>query len=171
MSKKLLPDNPVYFATPAELRAWFERNHGRLDEQWIGFYKKATGIPSITWPESVDQALCFGWIDGLRRSVDEERYVIRFTPRRATSHWSAKNLARMEELLDAGLVSEPGARVYEGRDRRKEQLGSYEQKEAAELPPEYLDRIRENEAASDREVLDHLVGAEGPVAEHAAAVH
>lgn len=139
-------EDPLFFADPAELRSWLEQNHQRCDVQWIGFYKKATGIPSITWPESVDQALCFGWIDGLRKSIDDQRYMIRFTPRRKRSHWSTKNLKRMPELLEAGQVHEAGRAVYESRDRKKERLASYEQKQVA-LPDQYQDRIRANPTA------------------------
>ena len=137
---------PLFFESPDAFRAWLAENHDRLDVQWVGFYKKATGLPSITWPESVDQALCFGWIDGLRKSIDDRSYKIRFTPRRTGSHWSAKNLARMTELLDEGLVHSAGKDVYEARDPRKEARTSYEQG-SVDLPDEYLARIRSNERA------------------------
>ena len=74
--------NPTFFATPADFRAWLDAHHATADELWVGFHKKATGRPSITWPESVDQALCYGWIDGLRKRIDDDSYIIRFTPRR-----------------------------------------------------------------------------------------
>jgi len=90
--------DPTFFPLPSDFRAWFEKNHDNAGELWVGFYKKATGIPSITWPESVDQALCFGWIDGIRKSVDERSYKIRFTPRRPISHWSDVNIKRVAEL-------------------------------------------------------------------------
>ena len=80
---------PTYFATPAEFRAWLEEHHESARELWVGFYKKASGKPSITWPEAVDQALCFGWIDGIRKSVDDDSYTNRFTPRKSRSTWSA----------------------------------------------------------------------------------
>lgn len=83
-----------FFETPADLRRWFEKNHDKLAKQWIGFDKKDSGKPSITWPESVDQALCFGWIDGVRKSIDDESYKIRFTPRKTKSIWSAVNIKR-----------------------------------------------------------------------------
>src|SRR5205814_6933420 len=82
---------PRFFAGPADWRSWLARHHKTEAELWVGFYKKASGRPSITWPESVDEALCFGWIDGIRKAVDESSYVIRFTPRKATSNWSAIN--------------------------------------------------------------------------------
>ena len=129
------------------MRTWFEKNHDRRGELWVGYYKKGTGLPSVTWPESVDTALCYGWIDGLKRSVDEKRYMLRFTPRRKRSHWSARNLGRMKELIAAGLVAEPGLAAYERRDRRKEKQASYEQPETVALPPEYEARIRADAAA------------------------
>ena len=101
------PD-PVFFATPAELRAWLEARHERADLLWVGFHKKATGRPSITWPELVDELLCFGWIDGLRRSIDEERWMIRVTPRRPRSEWSDVNVRRFEELGAEGRVAPAG---------------------------------------------------------------
>ncbi len=137
-----------YFADPLELRNWFERNHDQLDEQWIGFYKKDCGIASITWPESVDEALCFGWIDGLRKSIDDKRYMIRFTPRRPGSHWSTRNLARVEELQSAGRMREAGLEVYNQRDRRREKRASYEQ-DKVQLPTDYEARIRKSKAAWD----------------------
>ncbi|MCI0606713.1 bacteriocin-protection protein, partial [bacterium] len=81
----------IFFATPADFRTWLEKNHDKTPEQWVGFYKKVSGKPSITWPESVDAALCYGWIDGLRKSIDDISYKIRFTPRKSTSNWSAIN--------------------------------------------------------------------------------
>ena len=106
------------FSSPpqADLRAWFEAHHDSADELWVGYYKKATGIASIDWPESVDEALCFGWIDGIRKSIDEKSYRIRFTPRRKGSHWSARNLGRMKHLIEAGLVTEAGMAAYRARD-------------------------------------------------------
>jgi uncharacterized protein YdeI (YjbR/CyaY-like superfamily) len=89
---------PIFFKTPAEFRAWLEKNHATKKELLVGFFKKSTGKPSITWPEAVDEALCFGWIDGVRKSVDETRYTIRFTPRTARSVWSAVNIKRAKEL-------------------------------------------------------------------------
>ena len=141
MSAASPAEDPLFFETPTGFRAWLEEHHDAVDVQWVGYYKKASGVPSITWPESVDEALCYGWIDGLRRSIDDRRYMIRFTPRRPGSHWSARNLSRMEELLAKGRVTESGRRIFEARDRRKEQLASYEQ-DAVELPASYLDRIR-----------------------------
>ena len=107
-----------FFANAEELRDWFRGHHDKLDEQWIGFYKKHTGIPSIDWAQSVDVALCFGWIDGLRKSLGATSYKIRFTPRRAGSRWSRRNLSRMEALMAEGLVEEAGLAVFPGPGTR-----------------------------------------------------
>src|SRR6184192_4420829 len=96
---------PMFFATPAAFRAWLERNHDKESELLVGFYKKGSGRPSMTWPESVDQALAFGWIDGVRRRIDDESYSIRFTPRRRGSIWSAVNIKRASELAKCGLMA------------------------------------------------------------------
>lgn len=104
-----------FFANAGELRDWLRDHHDKLDEQWIGFYKKHTGIPSIDWAQSVDVALCFGWIDGLRKSLGATSYKIRFTPRRAGSRWSKRNLSRMEALMAEGLVEESGLAVFHAR--------------------------------------------------------
>lgn len=104
--------DPIFFPSPAAFRSWLEGEHEGAEELWVGYYKKATGKPSLTWSESVDQALCFGWIDGLRKSIDGERYMIRFTPRRRRSHWSAVNIRKMDELTKAGLVHPAGERAF-----------------------------------------------------------
>ena len=102
---------PVYFESPAAFRSWLEAHHETATELWVGFYKKDTGRPSMTWSESVDQALCFGWIDGIRRGVDAERYVMRFTPRKARSTWSKVNIAKVAELTAQGLMWPAGLRA------------------------------------------------------------
>ena len=135
------PPGPVFFPTPADLRVWFEDHHDSADELWVGYYKKATGIPSIDWPESVDEALCFGWIDGIRRSVDDKSYKIRFTPRRKRSHWSARNLDRMKHLIEAGRVTDAGMAAYRARDPGNSERAAYEQGEVR-LPAEYERRLR-----------------------------
>ena len=96
----------LFFANASELRKWFGSNHETTDEQWVGYYKVSTGRPSVTWAESVDVALCFGWIDGIRKKIDEHSYKVRFTPRRPNSSWSARNIERMQDLIKAGLVEE-----------------------------------------------------------------
>jgi uncharacterized protein YdeI (YjbR/CyaY-like superfamily) len=138
---------PTFFATPEEFRAWLEDNHERATELLVGFHKKGSGKPSITWPESVEQALCFGWIDGVRRSLGDESYTIRFTPRKPSSTWSRVNLEKVEELKRRGLMRQAALRAYEERREAKTGIYSYEQREAAELPADYKERLRANPAA------------------------
>src|SRR5260221_1625689 len=104
-----------FFESPDEFRTWLESNHESADEVWVGYYKKGSGRPSMTWPESVDQALCFGWIDGRRRPVEGDSYQIRFTPRRARSHWSAVNVAKVQKLTKKGLMRPAGVKAFEAR--------------------------------------------------------
>ncbi len=117
----------LFFATPAELRKWFAKNHNKVTEVLIGFYKKHTGKPSITWPESVDQTLCFGWIDGVLKPIDEDSYSRRFTPRRKGSHWSLVNLNRVPELRAMGLMTEAGEAAFATRTEHKTGKAAYEQ--------------------------------------------
>ena len=119
---------PRYFATPAHLRKWFEGNHGIARELWIGYFKKGSGKPSVTWPESVDEALCVGWIDGIRKSVDEDRYVIRFTPRRQNSIWSAVNVARARVLSKERRMTPAGLDAFRARRENRVGVYSYEQR-------------------------------------------
>jgi uncharacterized protein YdeI (YjbR/CyaY-like superfamily) len=140
---------PTFFATPQEFRAWLEDNHETATELLVGFHKKGSGKPSITWPESVEEALCFGWIDGVRRSLDHESYTIRFSPRKPNSTWSRVNLEKVEELTRRERMRPAGLRVYEERREAKTGVYSYEQREAAELPAEYEERLRANRAAWD----------------------
>jgi uncharacterized protein YdeI (YjbR/CyaY-like superfamily) len=138
---------PTFFATPQEFRTWLEDNHETATELLVGFHKKGSGKPSITWPESVEEALCFGWIDGVRRSLDDESYTIRFSPRRPDSTWSRANLEKVEELRRRGRMRPAGLRVFEERREAGAGVYSYEQREAAELPAEYEERLRANRAA------------------------
>lgn len=108
-----------YFPNPAGFRRWLAKNHGSVDELWVGFHKKGTGKPSLTWSESVDEALCYGWIDGIRKSVDDGRCKIRFTPRKAGSAWSALNLRKMKQLEKEGRMTAAGHRAFEARDESK----------------------------------------------------
>jgi uncharacterized protein YdeI (YjbR/CyaY-like superfamily) len=135
-----------FFATAAEFRAWLEAHHRTAAELWVGFYKRGSGLASITWPQSVDEALCYGWIDGVRQSVDEQSYRIRFTPRRKGSTWSLVNQRRVEELRAAGRMQPAGLAAFEQRDREKQERYSYE-REQVELSPAYLARLRQNAAA------------------------
>lgn len=107
---------PRYFRSDGEFRKWLERNHDKSDELWIGIYKKASGKKGITYKEAVDAALCFGWIDGLTKSVDDASYMQRFTPRRAKSAWSATNIKRVKELKALGLVHPAGEKAFAKRD-------------------------------------------------------
>src|SRR3954466_11325934 len=139
----------TFFATPAEFRAWLQEHHDSETERLVGFYKKGSGKPSITWPESVDQALCFGWIDGVRRSLGDEAYTIRFTPRTPRSIWRAVNVARMQELLAEGLVHPAGQAAFQRRGDDRTAIYSYEQRRSAELPEEYEQRLQANRAAAE----------------------
>lgn len=135
-----------FFKSPGDFRKWLEKHHASATEQWVGFYKKGSGRPSITWPESVDQALCFGWIDGIRKSIDDESYKIRFTPRRSGSIWSAVNIKRVAELTKDGIMSPTGLKAFEARKEYKSGIYSYEQR-SAELPPAYERELKKNKAA------------------------
>ena len=137
---------PTFYATPADWRAWLEAHHADAREHWVGFHKRASGRPSMTWAESVDQALCFGWIDGIRKRVDDERYMIRFTPRTPSSRWSRVNVARVAALTEAGLMHPAGLRAFEARTA--EGTYSYEQREAAAFDPGRERRLRANAAAA-----------------------
>ena len=137
---------PTFFATPAAFRRWLERNHEKADELLVGFWKKDSGKPSITWPESVDEALSFGWIAGVRRRIDDESYSIRFTPRRRGSIWSAVNIKRATELTALGRMAPAGLRAFAARDEKKSAIYSYENR-PRELAPEYEKRFRANKEA------------------------
>ena len=137
-----------FFKSPADFRKWLEKNHASAQELSVGYYKKDSGRPSITWPESVDQALCFGWIDGIRRSVDDISYTIRFTPRRPGSIWSSVNIKRVEELSRNGLMQPAGLEAFEARKENKSGIYAYEQR-SAELPATYEKTLRKNKAAWD----------------------
>jgi uncharacterized protein YdeI (YjbR/CyaY-like superfamily) len=138
---------PLFFATTEELRAWFEANHDKLQEQWIGYYKKSSGKQSITWQESVDVALCFGWIDGIRKSIDSESYMNRFTPRRKNSNWSEVNIKRVEELTRMGLMHPNGLKAFEARKESKSGVYSFEQRDKPQFDDESLALFQANSAA------------------------
>jgi uncharacterized protein YdeI (YjbR/CyaY-like superfamily) len=138
---------PQFFATPAHWRRWLAANHDKADELIVGFHKRASGVPSITWPESVDEALCFGWIDGIRRRIDETSYQIRFTPRRKGSIWSAVNVGRVAELTKTGRMHSAGVRAFEARTKKKTAIYSFEQRTQAKLPAAYERRFKANAAA------------------------
>jgi uncharacterized protein YdeI (YjbR/CyaY-like superfamily) len=138
---------PKFFATPSDFRAWLEKNHDKADELQVGFYKRASGRPSITYTEAVDQALCFGWIDGVRRGVDDTSYTIRFTPRRTRSKWSAVNIKKVKELTRRGLMHPAGLAAFERRPDDRAAIYSYEQRKTATLGAAYERQLRANKAA------------------------
>ncbi|MFN8283043.1 MAG: YdeI/OmpD-associated family protein [Chitinophagales bacterium] len=138
--------NVLFFTTPAELREWFQKNHLTLEEAWIGFYNIKSKKQGINWKELVDEALCFGWIDGIRKKLDEDSYCNRITPRRKSSNWSDINIKRIQELMQAGLVSEQGKHVFLNRDLRKQKTASFEQ-ETVEFPAAYLKKFKGNQSA------------------------
>lgn len=119
---------PVFFTTPVELRRWFRIHHATTDELWVGFYKKGSGQPSISWPESVDEALCVGWIDGIRKRIDAQSYQIRFTPRRRGSIWSAVNVRRAEALRAEGRMEPAGLQAFAARRENRVGIYAYEQR-------------------------------------------
>jgi uncharacterized protein YdeI (YjbR/CyaY-like superfamily) len=128
------------------LRKWFEANHSRADEVWIGFYKTGSGKPSVTWPEAVDEAICFGWIDSIRKSVDEHAYKNRFTPRRAGSTWSLVNIKKAERLTAVGLMKPAGLAAFEKRKASKSGIYSFEQ-EKISFSQVFLKQFKKNAKA------------------------
>ena len=138
--------SPKFFATQEDFRRWLEENHEKESELIVGFYNVKSGKQSMTWSEAVDQALCFGWIDGVRRKVDDESYSNRFTPRRASSNWSAVNIKKVEELTEKGLMMPAGIAAFEKRKAEKSVVYSYEN-EAKRFSDEYEKRFRANEKA------------------------
>ena len=138
---------PRFFPSPDSWHAWLEENHDQHEELLVGFYKVGSGKPSITWPEAVDGALCFGWIDGVRRSLDEISYVIRFTPRRSRSVWSAINIKRVAELTKLGLMRSAGVKAFERRTGDRSEIYAYEQRMGAKLSAAYEKKFRANKKA------------------------
>ncbi|HEX6208636.1 MAG TPA: YdeI/OmpD-associated family protein [Actinomycetota bacterium] len=139
----------IYFADADGFRAWLEAHHATATELWVGFHKKQVGVPSMTWEESVDVALCFGWIDGVRRSVDEKRYVNRFTPRRPGSLWSARNVERARALIDRGLMAPAGLAAFRAR-REDRSPYSYERRDSIRLDEDLERRFRRSSKAWER---------------------
>ena len=139
---------PTFFLTPSAFRLWLEKNHGSETELFVGFYKVNSGKPSITWSESVDQALCFGWIDGVKYSIDKESYQIRFTPRKKTSIWSAVNIKKIEELTEKGLMHPAGLASYANRIESKSKIYAFE-KEEVQFSPEFEKIFKANQKAWD----------------------
>lgn len=139
--------NATFFKTPGDFRRWLKTHHASEPELWVGFYKRSTGRPSLTWPESVDEALCFGWIDGIRKKIDEASYVIRFSPRKPGSNWSNVNTRKADELIRAGRMQPAGRRAFEARDPARSGVYSFEQREHATLTPTQEKQFRANKAA------------------------
>jgi uncharacterized protein YdeI (YjbR/CyaY-like superfamily) len=144
---KPTPAKPLFFATPTDFRAWLEKHHENTREQWVGFYRKRSGRASITWPESVDEALCFGWIDGLRKGIDEQCYKIRFSPRKATSNWSAINIGRAQELAGQGRMHPAGLKAFDRRVPEKSGIYAYENRQSAVLTNAAEKQFRSHPAA------------------------
>src|SRR5207247_3249774 len=134
-----------YFKSAHDFRRWLEKNHAITQELWVGYHKKSSRQPSITWPESVDEALCFGWIDGIRKSVDDLRYTSRFTPRRRGSIWSAVNIKRARELSEKGLMKPPGRVAFNAREESKARIYSSEHR-SGNLDARYERGRRETKA-------------------------
>ena len=143
---RIRPHDVRFFASPAELRDWFDANHATADELWLGYHKKATGKPSVVWTEAVDEALCVGWIDGILQRVDEAAHVQRFTPRRKGSNWSAINVAKVAALTAQGRMRPMGLAAFEARSEAKTGVYSYERPDGAFSPDETA-RFRADAAA------------------------
>jgi uncharacterized protein YdeI (YjbR/CyaY-like superfamily) len=137
-----MPSKPLFFPSPSAWRGWLEKHHAETEELWVGLYKRESGRPSITWPEAVDGALCFGWIDGVRKRVDDISYKIRFTPRKPRSIWSAINVRRATELSTQGLMHPAGLAAFAKRDGDRSEIYSYEQRKEAKLSPAHEKKFR-----------------------------
>jgi len=138
----------VFFQTPGELQSWLEESHHNSEELWVGFYHKSSGKPSISYPEALDEALCFGWIDGVRKKVNANAYTIRFTPRKPRSQWSAINIKKAEKLSSAGRMRPPGLQAFEGAKNQSRKY-SYEQRHESILNKKDERRFRANRKAWD----------------------
>ena len=137
---------PTYFSTPPHFRKWLQENHGNATKLLVGFYKVGSDKPSMTWPQSVDEALCFGWIDGVRKSIDKDSYCIRFTPRKSSSIWSAVNIKKIEELTQKGLMQPAGMASFASRKEDKSRIYAYEQKQV-KLSDDFEQKFKTNEKA------------------------
>jgi uncharacterized protein YdeI (YjbR/CyaY-like superfamily) len=142
-----MPLEPRFFPSLSAWRAWLEEHHADAEELWVGLYKRDSGRPSVTWPEAVDGALCFGWIDGLRKSVDPISYKIRFTPRKPRSIWSTVNVKRATELSAMGLMHPAGLAAFQKREAGRSGIYSYEQRKSAKLPAAYQRKFRAQKTA------------------------
>ena len=164
--------SPTFFETAQHFRTWLEANHARADELLVGFRKIGTGLASMTWPESVDEALCFGWIDGVRKRIDDESYQIRFTPRRKGSIWSLVNVGKVQELTAQGRMRPAGIAAFDARGAEKTGVYAFEREQPAELTPAEIKAFQQHglawayfeaSAPSYRKVMLHwVVGAKQP---------
>ncbi len=139
---------PLFFSNQLKFREWLKRHHADEKELLVGFYKVTSGKESMTWPQSVDQALCFGWIDGVRKSIDEESYTIRFTPRKTTSIWSSVNIKKIKDLTEKGLMQVAGLEAFKHRKDDKSSIYTYEKKEMV------LDKALEKKFKSNKQAWD-----------------
>lgn len=158
--------SPTFFESAPLFRAWLEANHSTAAELIVGFRKVGTGLPSMTWSESVDEALCFGWIDGVRKRIDDESYLIRFTPRRSGSIWSLVNVDKVEQLMAQGRMRPPGVAAYGAKNDKKTGIYAFEREYPAELAAAETREFKKNEVAwqyfeaaapSYRKVITHWV--------------
>lgn len=144
----LLPTNIQFFESQEKFREWLEKNHTSEKEVWVGFHKVDTKKPTLTWSQSVDQALCFGWIDGIRKSLDATSYTIRFTPRNPKSVWSNINIKKVEELTKKGLMHPVGLELFKARKEENSGIYSFEQT-STEFTETYLSKFQTNKKAWD----------------------
>ena len=142
-----MPPRPTFFPRPSDFRAWLQANHQEFQELLVGFHKKSSGKPSINWPESVEAALCFGWIDGVRKSLNETSYTIRFTPRKPTSTWSSININLVEKLTKQGMMHPAGLQAFAARNEKKSAIYSYEQRKNARFTRAQEKQFRANKRA------------------------
>jgi uncharacterized protein YdeI (YjbR/CyaY-like superfamily) len=140
--------NPVFFSAPSEFRTWLDNNHEQETDLFVGFYKVSSGKPSMTWSQSVDEALCFGWIDGVRKSIDGESYMIRFSKRKPASIWSNVNIKKVSELIEKGLMREAGLKAFNLRTEERSGIYSFE-KDDTPFSPEFQKLFMENKKAWD----------------------
>ena len=139
---------PIFFGSPHEFRDWLEANHESEAEVYVGYWKKATGKPSLSWSQAVDQALCFGWIDGRLNRIDDERHMQRFTPRRKGSNWSKVNVEKVAKLESEGLMRPAGRKAFEARSEGKTGVYSFEQEPPETLPEQYDSKLRADPSAA-----------------------
>src|SRR6187549_1655499 len=139
---------PTFFPAQSHFRKWLEKYHEKETELLVGFYKVGSGKASMTWPQSVDEALCFGWIDGVRKSIDKDSYQIRFTQRKSTSIWSAINIRKIEELTKGGLMQPAGLASFEKRTESKSKIYSHERDEV-EFTQDFKKQFKANKKAWD----------------------